>query len=343
MAKEDDEGIGARNWSREETLDLLSIWADQNIQRMLETGNQNSQKNAWHAIVKDFKKRGYNRSKVQVKGKLKRLRLEYEKEAAVFRPTGSEGGEHDFEFWDEMHPILSSRHSSNPPNIQDSGITPSVDKKSEAEINIGDSSDADASGDTSAIDADTDNQSNFNRSPRDDHEIDVEENRLALDVDKKRGKIFHLIDFCQLFLKKIPYYGLVQQVFLIFCLGKKKKKDSIISYNPYRKRGKRDNELSSVDKMIAAMQKMEERATERDERRDRQFMEYLERSTETQNRLIKSLIDVLKPPPQQQQQQPSPQVQRSTSFNSGGMFRRQNQFGGSDFIIDGDKSYQSLY
>lgn len=100
---------------------LLNIWADEKIQQHLQ-GNNFMKMTAWKDITEKFNDQSdEGRNLKEIRSKIGRLREKYDAEAAK-KPTGSEGGQSDFEFWDLMHPILSSRHSSNPPKLRDSGI-----------------------------------------------------------------------------------------------------------------------------------------------------------------------------------------------------------------------------
>lgn len=62
-------------WSAAEVQCLLEIWADENIKEQLETTHKNSK---IFAKIRDYLlARGYHRTIVQCRGKVKKMRLQY--------------------------------------------------------------------------------------------------------------------------------------------------------------------------------------------------------------------------------------------------------------------------
>lgn len=80
---------------------------------------------------------------------------------------------------------------------------------------------------------------------------------------------------------------------------------SSVQFNPYRKRGKRDN--GSLEKALESITRMEERAiqlehermekeAERDAQRDQQFMQMIQQTTAESNAILRGLVEALRQP-----------------------------------------------
>lgn len=113
----------AKSWTRIETLALLNAWKEKNIQHQLRGKSPFVKGIAWKSIKEEMEKSiASTRTVGQIKDKMKRLRSKYDEEAAARHGTGTQGGDPEFEYWEMMHEVLQSHHSSNPANPMDTGV-----------------------------------------------------------------------------------------------------------------------------------------------------------------------------------------------------------------------------
>ena len=100
------------NWSKDETLKLLDIWGQENVQAQLEGCKKNHEK-----IAKELQEVGYERTYQQCRDKVKKLKGEYRKAKDKKNKTGT-----DNKHWDYFEPldaILGHKPATQPPIIVD--------------------------------------------------------------------------------------------------------------------------------------------------------------------------------------------------------------------------------
>lgn len=85
MAEKEALTSRGKNWSGEETLELLPLWSDDIVQDELE-GPRN--KDVYERISKVLAEKGFNRSLVQCREKVKKLKKDYRKIADNNNVTG---------------------------------------------------------------------------------------------------------------------------------------------------------------------------------------------------------------------------------------------------------------
>ena len=90
------------DWSEEETLKLLEIWEEDSIQAVLEGCKRNKQ--VYEGIVREMRAAGYNRTFLQFRNKVQKLRTECKKVKDRNSETGSD--RKDFSYYDELDAIL---------------------------------------------------------------------------------------------------------------------------------------------------------------------------------------------------------------------------------------------
>lgn len=122
-------------WTDAEVHYLISIWADEEIQALLESAKRN--KVIFERIAKDMAKAGYNKTAEQCRDKIKKLKTKYKKVRDVQQTSGA--GRQDWPFFDEMDAVLGTRHATEPPvvidtstAVQEESEEPAADKEKEA-------------------------------------------------------------------------------------------------------------------------------------------------------------------------------------------------------------------
>lgn len=98
-----------KNWSDEETAELISIWSDDVIQEGLE-GPRN--KDIFEKISKNLMKKGHNRSIEQCREKIKKLKKDYRKVIDNNNETGR--NRRSCKFFEEMDAILGVKPATKP-------------------------------------------------------------------------------------------------------------------------------------------------------------------------------------------------------------------------------------
>lgn len=102
-------------WSRAETVKLISLWGQEEIQLKL---HECKNKSIYEEVAKDMKDSGYDRNFQQCRDKVKKLKVEYKKVKDKKKKTGT--GKPTWEFFDDMDNILGDRPSTVPPVVLDS-------------------------------------------------------------------------------------------------------------------------------------------------------------------------------------------------------------------------------
>ena len=103
------------NWNKDETLKLLDIWGQENVQAQLEGCKKNQA--VYEKIAKELQEVGYERTYQQYRDKVKKLKGEYRKAKDKKNKTGR-----DNKHWDYFEPldaILGHKPATQPPIIVD--------------------------------------------------------------------------------------------------------------------------------------------------------------------------------------------------------------------------------
>lgn len=107
-----EESSGA-HYSKDETLNLISIWSDPDIQEMLKTTRRH--KLIYQTVAAEHKDNGYVRTWQQVRSKIKNLKGEY----AAKRPRSGDKRP-TWPYYEAMHRVLGSKECYNDDNMLDS-------------------------------------------------------------------------------------------------------------------------------------------------------------------------------------------------------------------------------
>ncbi|XP_070577652.1 uncharacterized protein [Ptychodera flava] len=110
MAAEHSTTSRGNNWSDDEISLLISVWADESIQRMLNGTCRDSL--VYKKIAEKALQRGLNRTADQCHRKLKALKLKYKEVVDSNRRSGR--GRISMPFFEELSQILGNRPSVNP-------------------------------------------------------------------------------------------------------------------------------------------------------------------------------------------------------------------------------------
>nr|XP_055049624.1 uncharacterized protein LOC129435206 [Misgurnus anguillicaudatus] len=104
-------------WSTAEVQCLIDIWADESIQKQLDSTHKNSE---IFGRIRDYLcSRGYKRTIDQCREKLKKLRAQYLKVRDALRRSGSSSDEKDrFPWYDAVDKIIGLKPSSQPCVLQ---------------------------------------------------------------------------------------------------------------------------------------------------------------------------------------------------------------------------------
>ena len=98
-------------WSDAEVLCLIDIWADEEVQSLLESSRRNAS-SIFERISREMNEAGYNKSATQCKEKLKKLRTKYKK--LKYGHDISSTNRDNWPFYEKMDEVLGSRHSVQP-------------------------------------------------------------------------------------------------------------------------------------------------------------------------------------------------------------------------------------
>ena len=103
------------DWSEEETLKLIEIWGEDSVQAELEGCKRNKQ--VYEKIVRGMRAAGYNRTFVQCREKIKKIRTEYKR----VKDHNDESGRDrkDFVYFEKLDTILGHRPATQPEHVID--------------------------------------------------------------------------------------------------------------------------------------------------------------------------------------------------------------------------------
>ncbi|KAM4550636.1 uncharacterized protein V3H82_019722 isoform 1-T1 [Fundulus diaphanus] len=103
-------------WDDAETEAVITVWAEDAIQAMLEGAKHNHK--VFQKISDEMKVRGYDRDLKQCREKIKKLRIQYKK--VIDHNNKSGRGRKSWRFYDAMDEVLGHRASSRPPLLLES-------------------------------------------------------------------------------------------------------------------------------------------------------------------------------------------------------------------------------
>ena len=104
------------NWTDEETLKLIEIWGDDNIQAQLEGCRKN--RGVFEKIVHRLKQANYDRTIEQCRVKMKKLKQEYKRIKDKGNKTG-EAAKKTWRFYGAVNDILGTKPATKPPIVID--------------------------------------------------------------------------------------------------------------------------------------------------------------------------------------------------------------------------------
>ena len=105
----------AATWSDEETFKLVELWGEEEIQALLEGCTRN--KHVYDKIARGMGEAGYERTGVQCRDKIKKLKTEYKKVKDNNDETGRQ--RKVWRFYDCMNEVLGDRPATRPPVLID--------------------------------------------------------------------------------------------------------------------------------------------------------------------------------------------------------------------------------
>ena len=113
------------DWSESETIKLIEIWGEDHIQAELEGCKRNKQ--VFEKIARELKAAGYERTAVQCREKIKKLRGEYKKVKDHNDETGRD--RKSFVYFEKLDDILGHRPATQPEHIIDTSAE--IEEKSQ--------------------------------------------------------------------------------------------------------------------------------------------------------------------------------------------------------------------
>ena len=102
-------------WTEEETIQLIDLWGEESVQEHLEKCSKN--RNVYEKIATEMRAAGYERTAVQCRDKIKKLRAEYKRTKDYNGLTGR--GTRKWRYYDQLDAILGNRPASRPPIVLD--------------------------------------------------------------------------------------------------------------------------------------------------------------------------------------------------------------------------------
>ena len=106
-------------WTEEETLKLIELWGEDNVQAQLEGCKRNAQ--VFERISCEMKDIGYDRTGVQCREKIKKLRGEYKKIKDKKGKTGE--GNKPWKYFEYLDSVLGHKPATCPPIVVDTSST----------------------------------------------------------------------------------------------------------------------------------------------------------------------------------------------------------------------------
>ena len=122
----------AATWSDEETLKLVELWGNEEIQVLLEGCTRNQ--HVYDRIAQGMVEAAYAKNGVQCRDKIKKLKVEYKKIKDNNNETGRD--RKTWRFYDCMNDILGNKPATRPTIVIDSlqqGVVP-VDDTGDVEV-----------------------------------------------------------------------------------------------------------------------------------------------------------------------------------------------------------------
>ena len=102
-------------WRDEEVFQLVDFWSDDVIQCQLEGCKRN--KDVYEKISKLMQEKGYTKTAVQCREKIKKLKGEYRKIKDQHNKTGT--GRKKWRFHDALDSVLGNKPATMPPELVD--------------------------------------------------------------------------------------------------------------------------------------------------------------------------------------------------------------------------------
>ena len=105
-------------WQEEETIKLLDLWSEENVQALLEGCARN--KTVYDKLAEDMAGHGYNRTGGQCRERIKKLKKDFKKTKDNLKQTGNGNCRKQCKFFDKLNEILGERPSIQPAVVIDS-------------------------------------------------------------------------------------------------------------------------------------------------------------------------------------------------------------------------------
>ena len=128
-------------WGDEETLKLIQLWGEDSIQAQLEGCKWNAQ--VFAKIASELREAGYERTVLQCREKIKKLRADYRKIRDSHNKKGT--GRKKWKFFDAIDVVIGHKPATCPPLVVDSSahvLDPNADQEVENASESGNMSDA---------------------------------------------------------------------------------------------------------------------------------------------------------------------------------------------------------
>ena len=113
-------------WRDEETKKLIEVWGEEDIQAQLEGCTRN--KAVYEKISREMAASQYERSAVQCREKIKKLRTEYKKIKDRHNKTGQ--GMKTLKFYEQLNDIFGHKPTTKPDNVLDTSLDVSEESDS---------------------------------------------------------------------------------------------------------------------------------------------------------------------------------------------------------------------
>ena len=102
-------------WTEEETVKLIELWGEDNVQAQLESCTRHG--SIYQSLATKMQAAGYSRNAVQCGDKIKKLRAEYKRTKDNNGLTGR--GTRKWKYFDQLDAILGHRPATAPPVVLD--------------------------------------------------------------------------------------------------------------------------------------------------------------------------------------------------------------------------------
>ena len=105
-------------WQDGETIKLLDLWSEENVQVLLEGCTRN--KTVYDKLAEDMAGYGYSRTGGQCRERIKKLKKDFKKTKDNLKQTGNGNRRKQCKFFDKLNEILGERPSIKPAVVIDS-------------------------------------------------------------------------------------------------------------------------------------------------------------------------------------------------------------------------------